>query len=286
MRALASPTLLRWFIPGELKAQRERLGLTQDQVAKRLRRDRSYVAQIERGRNPPSGPDLEVMLEFFGLSQRIPEMMRLRDAAYEGEDWFNAWDGAIPEWFNLMLAAERVADEISAYQALSIPGLAQTRGYTEALIRDQLPDLSDDEVARRVDLRATRQQILERRTLPAVHWIIEEGVLAHRRFGTEVMHEQIERLAELSARPSITIQVMPSANGPHRGINGSFVILDLPDLPFAPSLAYYDGRLEGEYVTEREEVQRFRSIFNDLKQLAYKPETSREFILTTEAALR
>ncbi|WP_166459718.1 helix-turn-helix domain-containing protein [Amycolatopsis pithecellobii] len=283
---MASPTLLRWFIPGELRALRERLDLTQEQVAQRLRRDRSYVAQIERGRNLPSAPDLEIMLEFFGVGQRVPEMIRLRDAADFGEDWFKEWEGAAPAWFNLMLAAERVADEVVAYQAGVVPGLAQTRAYAEALIRDLMPELSDEEVRARVELRATRQQVLDRRTPPTVHWLIEEAVLYQCRFGVEVTQEQLTRVAELAARPWITIQVVPSAAGPHPGIHGSFLILDLPDLPFAPSLAYSDGPLEGTYFSTKPEIAQYREKFHRIAALAYKPEPSRELIVNAGARLR
>src|SRR4051812_39612552 len=125
LSALASPTLLRWYIAGELRALRERLAMTQAQVAQRISRDRSYIAQLERGRNLPSAADFEVMLGYFDLPpSRIRTMLQLLDAAAHGEDWFAPFEGAAPAWFNLLLAAERVADDITTYAAGVVPGLA------------------------------------------------------------------------------------------------------------------------------------------------------------------
>jgi transcriptional regulator with XRE-family HTH domain len=239
--------------------------MTQAQVAQRIRRDRSYIAQLERGRNLPSAADCEVMLGHFGIApSRIRTMLQLLDAAAHGEDWFTPFEGAAPAWFNLLLAAERVADDITTYTASVVPGLAQTRRYSEAVIRDLEPDLSDDEVSWRLDLRATRQQILDRRTPPNVRWVVEEAVLRHHRFGDDVMREQRTRLAELADRPHVTLQIIPITEGPHRGVNGGFTLLDLPDLPLAPSIAYADGYFEGKYYEKPDEVKHLRSIMGTL----------------------
>jgi transcriptional regulator with XRE-family HTH domain len=280
LSALASPTLLRWYIAGELRALRERLAMTQAQVAQRISRDRSYIAQLERGRNLPSAADFEVMLGYFDLPpSRIRTMLQLLDAAAHGEDWFAPFEGAAPAWFNLLLAAERVADDITTYAAGVVPGLAQTRRYSEAVIRDLEPDLSDDEVSWRVDLRATRQQILDRRTPPNVRWLVEEAALRHHRFGDDIMREQRARLAELAGRRHVTLQIIPVAEGPHSGVNGGFTLLDLPDLPLAPSIAYADGYFQGTYYDKGDEVKHLRSIVTALiGDVAASPDASSDLL--------
>lgn len=181
------------------------------------------------------------MLGFFGMERRVPGIRRLVDAAQEGEDWFAPFEGAAPPWFNLLLAMERVADTCTGYVASVVAGLAQTRRYSEALIRYLEPHLTDEEVRWRVDLRASRQQNFNRVDVPTVHWIVEEVMLRHRRLGADIVREQIAHLGHLVRRPSITGQVMPTDRGPHEMLRAWAREIDA--VPYAEGLAV--GGVEG-----------------------------------------
>jgi Domain of unknown function (DUF5753) len=51
----------------------------------------------------------------------------------------------------------------------------------------------------------------------------------------------------LAEMPTVTIQVLPMAAGPHAGINGTFIIFEFPDLTGNPTVAYTDGMIQGAY---------------------------------------
>jgi Domain of unknown function (DUF5753) len=78
-----------------------------------------------------------------------------------------------------------------------------------------------------------RQRIVDRADPPEMFFVLDEAVV-RRWVGADtgdasVMLAQLERLVNLSRRPQISIQVMPFRRGQHRGLNGSFVLLELPD---------------------------------------------------------
>ncbi|HLX49375.1 MAG TPA: DUF5753 domain-containing protein, partial [Streptosporangiaceae bacterium] len=81
----------------------------------------------------------------------------------------------------------------------------------------------DEEAAEeQVALRLSRQEILDRPDPPQVVAVIYEAVLHHLVGSPQVMHDALIHLAELSQRPNITIQVIPTDTGANAGLGGSF----------------------------------------------------------------
>jgi hypothetical protein len=63
--------------------------------------------------------------------------------------------------------------------------------------------------------RLERQATLDRADAPQIWSVLDEGVL-HRRIGdAKTMRDQLEHLADLSARAKIGVQVVPASVGAH-----------------------------------------------------------------------
>jgi hypothetical protein len=61
--------------------------------------------------------------------------------------------------------------------------------------------------------------------------VLDEAVL-HRLIGTpQVMHDALVRVAELSQRPYVVVQVVPAGNGANAGLAGAFDIAVADGMP-------------------------------------------------------
>ena len=95
--------------------------------------------------------------------------------------------------------------------------------------------------------------------------------------GVDVMRRQLRRLNEVSEQPAITIQVLPFAVGAHRGVDGSFTILEFPTGLDDP-LAYSEGMTGGVFRSKSDDVRRYWSSLESLRAVALAPKESNDFI--------
>ncbi|MGI8307360.1 helix-turn-helix domain-containing protein [Saccharopolyspora hattusasensis] len=267
-----SPTVGRRWLAQEIKRLREAAGLKQSDVAKRLRCNHAKIAHIESMRNAVSGPDLEVMLPFLGVpSERVDWYLQLADIAKE-KGW---WDGnrAIPEWFSLYIGLEWGASEIHEWDLGYVPGLLQTRAYSEALITAG-SRVSNAQQRQQIEARLQRQDALHRDTgTLKLHAIVDESVF-HRRMGSDfILKDQIAHLIAMSEHPQVTLQIMPFHAGPHRGQLGSYSWLGFPRAD-DPGVLYLENQKGGLYLEESEEITDFRADFDRLAQTALPAEDS------------
>ena len=95
---------------------------------------------------------------------------------------------------------------------------------------------------------------------------------------TAAMREQLTHLVNLAQLPTVTIQVLPMATGPHAGINGTFIMFEFPDLTGNPTVAYTDGMIQGDYYERPEQLRRYRNALTHLHIAAAKPAESTAMI--------
>ncbi|GAA5154828.1 helix-turn-helix transcriptional regulator [Pseudonocardia eucalypti] len=277
--ASSSPTALRWYIALELGRLRRQAGLTLQQVAQRLGTSTSHVGHLEKGRNLPARAELEVLLDFYQLGDRIPSFAELLESARTGKDWWLSFEGVAPPWFDLFLGLESSAAQIESYDSHVIPGLFQTPAYNEAVIRAEDPDLTDSEIARRIELRQARQGVLTREPDPPSVWsILDESILYGAADSPSIMREQLEHLDKMTRLPNVNVLILRMSTRPHAGSNGTFKILSLPDLIGAPAVAYTDGMVHGTYYEDSDAVLRYRNALTRLHNMAVSPEESQKWI--------
>jgi transcriptional regulator with XRE-family HTH domain len=247
----------------ELRAWRERLGLSQADLGTRMGYSGSHVSSVETMNRTPT-------LEFA----------KKCDAAMETPGTFVRLHGqinreAFPPWFTPFVQFEERAARIHNWDQRCLTGLLQTPDYARAIITSGRPDLSAEDVERDVAARMERQQILDRDEPPFCWFVIGEAALRTPFGGPEVMQRQLIRLAEHARRPRITLQVFPFASSDCPGSEGPVTIFNFGD---SPSVGYAEGYQAGRIIEASADMARLVMMFDHLRAGALTPADSARFI--------
>ncbi|MET9380144.1 helix-turn-helix transcriptional regulator [Streptomyces sp. NPDC002928] len=241
-------------------------GYTQRSVADRLLVDEETIASIERGRRALKedlAAALDELLDTKGaLSVAVANMPEV--------DLF-------PRWAEEFIDLEREALALSSYQNQALPGLLQTEAYAQAVFRNDVPALTENEIEQRVAARVGRQEILHRAVPPTVSFIISEAVLKDRPGGHDVYVEQLRCLREYADLPGVTQQVMPLGGEFHAGLSGPFVLVETAD---HQRVAYVEGQLHGRLIADPDEVSVLEHKYAMLRTQALNPEETKGLLDT------
>jgi hypothetical protein len=158
-----------------------------------------------------------------------------------------------------------------------VPGLLQTERYAREVISSGLLIAPPGEVERRVQVKVTRQRVLAGGSPLNLSVVLEEAAILRTVGGAGVMREQLAHLAEMAARPTVTVQVLPLTAGAHSATRGEFTILAFPEL-IAPDVVYLENMTSDLYVEREGEVYRYGMAFDRLRELALTPEKSARLI--------
>jgi transcriptional regulator with XRE-family HTH domain len=242
MAQLETPVTQQRRLRAELKRAREQSGMTQREVAEALDWSPSKVIRIETGAVIISTSDLMALLPHYGVTdrKRIDALVEVARASRK-QAWWDDYRPYYDQQFLTFLGYEASTIRLRAYQALLVPGLLQTSAYTDAIMRAYTDD--EDAIAREVQVRGKRKQVLDARSGPEMFFVLDEAVLQRWVGGSEVMREQLLWLEDLDKRPNVSIQVLPFTVGAHRGMRGAFTIFEFPfeDEDFALLLEHPDG---------------------------------------------
>jgi transcriptional regulator with XRE-family HTH domain len=274
----SSPTVLKRWIAFELRRLREAQNIGRDEAAQAIRGSVGQLQHIETGRSLPKPLELDKLLETYGVADRSDFFQELRTRAKRGRDWWIGFDeAAVPDWFALFLGLESSAAKIESWDAQLVPGLFQTPEYAEAVIRGGEPDLPDDKVNHRVQLRMARQRILDSDP-PKVWCVLHEAALRSVFGGTDTQRAQLQHLGKLARRPNIDIQVLPFKAAAYSGGHDTFIILSFSELEHDPGAVYVETKIKGYYYEEPQELNTYRDAMTHLQVQALTPKQSSAFI--------
>jgi hypothetical protein len=267
-----SPTLRRRRLSAELERLRRASNLTAAEAARRLDWNASKLTRMERNEwKRPLPRDVEDLLDLYGLND-AGERARLITLAREGRQrgWWQQYEAGLNEQYAHYIGLETEAMAVVNFEALMIPGLFQTEGYASEVIRGGHAEITDEQIKKRVAVRAERQKVLTRDDPLRFSAVIDEAALRRRVGGPEVMREQLARLLEVAELPKVTLQVIPFEAGPHPGVLGPFAIVKFANP--ADSEAVYVENLAGQYFFEEsEQVDRYQVAFQRLVAVALSP---------------
>jgi transcriptional regulator with XRE-family HTH domain len=215
-----------------LRRRREGAGITIDIVAEQLECSASKISRIETGHTTATPRDVRDMLGVYGVvGAEQEELIQIsREARQKG--WWHPYTAVLTGAY---VGLEQAARSIRAYEQQVVPGLLQTEEYAKAMIRAARPDITMEEVDRRVRVRLNRQSLLSQDDAIDLWVVLDEAVLSRPIGGDEVMRAQLERLVEAAGLPNVTLQLLPFEAGAHAGMDGTFAILDFPETPRADS---------------------------------------------------
>jgi hypothetical protein len=254
VRELDPTTSPAHFFGAEVRRARTAAGMTLAGLAATIPCDASTVSRIEAGTLSPGHRFAAACDEAF------PQM----------GGWFSrfchdsrTWAGPHPPWFRDWVETEQRATVIRWWEPLLIPGLLQTPDYARAVL-GWGPDDGGD-LDERVTARLDRQRVFDREIPPEVWILLGEPVLGYCVGSADVMRKQLDHVAEMAARPRVTIQVVSAVAGAYGGLSGAFAVGTDSG---GETVVYLETGVQGMVVRDPKLVTRAASMFDHLRSEA------------------
>ncbi|WP_328671979.1 helix-turn-helix domain-containing protein [Streptomyces sp. NBC_00328] len=250
-----------------IKAARERAGMNQRELGRRVGYSEEQISSIERGRRTPQPEFLmavDELLECGGLLALLTEDVERAKTRRRVRH---------PEWFRDYAELEKTAVELCYFANQAVPGVFQTENYARAVFTSRQPFFDEETIEQRVTARLARQELLSEWPPPTVSAIVQEVVLRQAFGGRAVQREQLERLLQVSNLRHVEIQIMPMVSEDHAGMGGPFTLLEIKG---KPRMAYLEVQHFSRLITDPE----------DVRVLAAKYGSIRGQALTTRDSLR
>ncbi len=257
------PTVQRLVLGSQLHQLRESRGITAEQAAEAIRGSHSKISRMEHGRVGFKERDVADLLTLYGVTdseERAALINLARQANTPG--WWHAYSDILPSWLEPFVGLEAAASVIRTYQIQLVPGLLQTEGYARALIL-QGQAANEDQVARRIELRVSRQAVLSSPNPPQLWAVVDEGALRRPVGGRKVVRDQLQHLIEMTDHPAVTLQILPFTAGPHSAMGGPFTILRFAE-PDLHDVVYIEQLTSALYLEKPAEVDSYLEVMEQL----------------------
>lgn len=273
-----NPPIRRRRLGNELRRLREEKHKKLEEVAEYLGCSVSTVSRIENGQIRASVSDVRDLLEHYGVPKADREgyIANAKQARQPG--WWRLYDDVIAttEGFRDYVELEDQSSSLRVFENALVPGLLQTEAYARAVFEFQ-SRASEREIARRIQLRMTRQKILDRSESPSYLAVLDEAVLRRTVRNPEIMCAQLRHLLNRALLPRITIQIVPFSRSAYLGQDGPLTVLTLSGPPNS-ELIHIEGQAGSIYLEEPEAIARKIEDFTLIHQTALSPRDSQDFI--------
>ncbi|MFB8769934.1 helix-turn-helix transcriptional regulator [Nocardiopsis alba] len=188
-----------------------------------------------------------------------------------------AWDASFGEggtsaYFREVAEAEQTAIEIREFALGLVPGLLQVEAYVRAVSVLARPKADPESIAKAVQARKNRQELLDKEHPPAFTALLDESVLLREFHSPQVMASQIDHLIAQSYQPRVRVQVIPLKAEGHAGLGGSFTLMEVPD---SGTFAYVESQETGFVLKQPEVVGSYDRTFAELRSAALPVSESR-----------
>jgi transcriptional regulator with XRE-family HTH domain len=262
-------------LAAELRRLRESADLSREEVSNRTRVNEATLYRMETARTRPQVRTLVALLDLYGVADADQEELIALLRQSGDQTWLQQFPTELPEPYPTYIGFEGEAQTLLNYESLFVPGLLQTEDYARAALQRGAPQASAEETQRLVEARMSRQAVLTKDPPLRLWTIIDEAVLYRPVGGEDVMHEQLDRLADAASQRHrhITLQVIPFATGAHAGMNGSFAVLEFGD-PAVSDVVYIESQAGDLFLERDTDLRRFKGIFEHLRAQALPPEAS------------
>jgi transcriptional regulator with XRE-family HTH domain len=277
--AVGNPAVQGRRLRATLKQARRDAGLTQDQAAGKLEWSLSKIVRVESGAVRVSTTDLKALLAQYKVTDpgRVEELVQMGREARQ-RPWWSAYREFASQRYLEFVEFEQAAESTLHFQPLFVPGTLQTRDYATAIIWRLVRDVTEERANGLLSFRMRRQKLLDSAEPPTLSFVLDESVLYRQVGSTEVMQGQIDRLIDLAARPTITIQIYPFSAGPSYGTQTPFVIHQFAD-PDDLDVLYLEGpRGDTIVADDADEITRYQRAFAELQQMSMSRPESLTFL--------
>ena len=263
-----SPTVRQRELGLRLRKIRGGLGLTVEDVARKLMCSPAKVSRMETGARRPILRDIRELCSIYSLDERVSaELMQLARQARE-PIWWNKHDEAelVP-----YIGLEQDASSLTAYSLYYLPALLQTEDYARELVRAIHPKIEQDVLEQRVQTRLRRQQRLEGDNPPRYSALVDEAVF-HRKVGSSVlMATQVDKVLRLAEDGKAVVQLIPFDRGVYPAADIMFVLLEFTQLP---PIVFVEGLVESQHFDRPDQIGRYQAAIERIRDSALNPQDS------------
>jgi transcriptional regulator with XRE-family HTH domain len=264
-----SPTVWRRWLAFELRRLRKDADMVQTDVGQACGWSGARLSYIEKAQQNVTEKDLRKLLPLYKVPE--PEWPRYLRAAEESRKrgfWEGHDDWGLPGGVSEYVGLEQGASSIRYVEPAVVPGLLQTREYTTALLRSDVIPRTDQQIARAVEMRMTRQLAVTREEAPVdLSAVIDEGVLHRAGGGAKAMAAQLDHLVAMAERPNVTIRIVPFANGVSVCMVGAVRLMSFA-WESVPDLVYLELRDRLLPIDDVQAVEYHRLVFGHLSETA------------------
>lgn len=281
--ATAEVSVPRFVLGSVLRDYRQKAKMTMSQAAEAIGQTEQSVRRIEHGRVSTQIGKVTVLCELYKVPHEVQQTLAnlARETKSSASLWWHSYGDVLPEWFGPYVALETLASRLRCFDPLLINGLLQADEYMQHAIRAAQPELSDDEVEARAELRRGRQRVLGRFPSPLrLEIIIAEPVLLTG-LPERVMRTQLWRLLQATELPNVELRVLPLSAGLHRAIGaGAFTLIEVPgQQDTGPEERVYKEGLTGAmYLQSPAEIQTYTDVWAALAETSLSTDASVDLI--------
>jgi transcriptional regulator with XRE-family HTH domain len=272
MTAGDSPMIARRRVRLALREARERLHLTQSDVAEAMEWSLSKVIRIEGGEVSISPNDLRPLLGFLEIRDRgvvdgliaDAKAARVRQKRFWWQD--ERFKDHLTPALHRLFEFEREAVSIKYFSFYTIPGPLQTRLFAEAVLRQWQFGLTADDIGVRIDARMRRREdLLTRADAPKLQALLDES-LVHRPYGgPAVLIDQLMDLEKLASEGRVDVRIVPFSLEAPLPTHGAFDLLYLKeDGDDDNAVIYREFDIHDEIVEDKDSAAQYHTRFEEL----------------------
>lgn len=260
----------RWL--GEwLRDARNKAGYKLTDAGEYLQMDFTTLGRFERGTHRIRRSYVKDLIDFYGISdERTREaLLKLNEDSWR-RDWWEGDTSDLDVAFIDYTWLEARSSSISIFEPMLLPGLLQTREYTDAVMAHGTgPEAEPEQRERLAELRVARQRILDGPEPTRLSAVIEEAPLRRPVGSKKVRAAQLRHLIEVGRQEHIDIKVLPMSVGWHVGVAGPFRLFEMPD-PY-PDVAYIEHLVGRTFLEDEAKVDQYRDAYDWLYRCALNP---------------
>jgi hypothetical protein len=268
-----SPTIRKRALARRLVELRQACHLTTTDVQRRLGWSPTKLNWLEKAKwIEPVTDQVVDLCELYGVEgpDRDSLITLAREARQRG--WWSKYSDVFA---SELPGFEAGASLIRAVETAFIPGLLQVPSYIELITR--AAGITDPaEVARHVDARIQRQQILTRDDPCRLHAVLDENAIT-RITDPAIRRDQLSHLAKITRRRNIDVQILPFSAGVYPGTGEAFLYLSYPD-PTDRDIVYLEAAAIAQMLEEPDELGRYRLKFEKLQATALGQDDTRTYL--------
>ncbi|WP_406469173.1 helix-turn-helix domain-containing protein [Streptomyces hirsutus] len=272
----SNPTARQVRLGTELRRLREAAGLKAREVAALLNSTSGQMSHVELGIAAVSAERVRRLAAHYACmdDELIDALVTMATDRTRG--WWEEYRGVLPPAFLDTAEAEHHAAYLREVVIMHVPGLLQIADYARAVFSYMRPELSESEVAARVEHRMNRRVIIERDSPTPYETVIHEFALRVHVVDRQASRAQLRFILDEIENGHATVRVIPVDFEGFAGAGASMMYLGGPVPQLDTGLR--DSPTGAAFCDAQAQLKWLRTLFHKVESAALDPVASRDVI--------